>query len=144
MSRPDETARAFSADGWFLTGVMAKRDEDGFVALVDRRKDMFISGGENFFPAEVEMALLAHPDIAEVAVIGVAGERWAEVGRAFVVLKPGRVLDPAALTGHCAERIVRYKVPKQFWAIEALPHTASGKIQNHLLRDWVNPGPATK
>ncbi|RWX66087.1 acyl-CoA synthetase [Mesorhizobium sp. M4B.F.Ca.ET.089.01.1.1] len=139
-NRPEETARAFSAGGWFRTGDMAKRDEDGFVTLVDRRKDMFISGGENVFPAEVEMALLAHTDVAEVAVIGVADERWGEVGRAFVVLKPGRMLDPAALASHCAARIARYKVPKEFLAMEALPRTASGKIQKHLLRRWGKSG----
>jgi len=133
-SRPDETARAFTADGWFRTGDIARQDGDGFVTLVDRRKDMFISGGENVFPVEVELALLDHPDVAEAAVIGVADERWGEVGRAFVVVKPGRILDPAALASHCAGRIARYKVPREFLAIEALPRTASGKIQKHLLR----------
>ena len=133
-NRPDETARAFTADGWFRTGDIARQDGDGFVTLVDRRKDMFISGGENVFPVEVEMVLLDHPDVAEAAVIGVADERWGEVGRAFVVVKPGRVLDPAALAAHCAARIARYKVPKEFLVIEALPRTASGKIQKHLLR----------
>ncbi|AZO47979.1 MAG: acyl-CoA synthetase [Mesorhizobium sp.] len=133
-NRPQETARAFSEDGWFRTGDMARRDEDGFVTLVDRRKDMFISGGENVFPAEVEMALLAHPDIDEAAVIGIADERWGEVGRAFVVLRACCSLDPAALAGHCAARIARYKVPKEFLAVETLPRTASGKIQKHVLR----------
>ncbi|TPN76035.1 AMP-binding protein [Mesorhizobium sp. CU2] len=134
-NRPEETEKAFSRDGWLRTGDMARLDDDGFVTLVDRRKDMFISGGENVFPAEVEAALLAHPDIAEVAVIGIADGRWGEVGRAFVVLRPGRSLDPAALAGHCAARIARYKVPKEFRALEALPRTASGKIQKHVLRE---------
>jgi len=134
-NRPDETARAFTADGWFRTGDIARRDEDGFITLVDRRKDMFISGGENVYPAEVEMALLDHPDIAEAAVIGIADARWGEVGRAFVVLKGAdRVIDPAALAAHCAARIARYKVPKEFLRVEALPRTASGKIQKHILR----------
>jgi len=135
-NRPEETARAFTADGWFRTGDIARRDAEGFVTLVDRRKDMFISGGENVYPAEVETALLDHPDIAEAAVIGIADERWGEVGRAFVVLRPGRVLDPAALAGHCAARIARYKVPKEFLAVEALPRTTSGKLQKHVLRGW--------
>ena len=113
-NRPEETARAFTADGWFRTGDIARQDDDGFVTLVDRRKDMFISGGENVFPVEVEMVLLDHPDVAEAAVIGVADERWGEVGRAFVVVKPGRALEPAALASHCAARIARYKVPKEF------------------------------
>jgi fatty-acyl-CoA synthase len=133
-NRPDETAQAFTYDGWFRTGDIARRDEDGFVTLVDRRKDMFISGGENVYPAEVEMALLDHPDIAEAAVIGIADERWGEVGRAFVVLKAGGVLDPAVLATHCAARIARYKVPKEFRLTDALPRTASGKIQKHILR----------
>jgi fatty-acyl-CoA synthase len=135
-NRPDETAQAFTSDGWFRTGDIARRDEDGFVTLVDRRKDMFISGGENVYPAEVELVLLDHPDIAEAAVIGIADERWGEVGRAFVVLKAGRDLDPAALTAHCAARIARYKVPKEFRLTDALPRTASGKIQKHILRGW--------
>ena len=133
-NRPDETARAFTADGWFRTGDIARQDDEGFVTLVDRRKDMFISGGENVFPVEVEMVLLDHPDVAEAAVIGVTDERWGEVGRAFVVVKPGSMFDPAALSAHCAARIARYKVPKEFLAIEVLPRTASGKIQKHLLR----------
>lgn len=139
-NRPEETVQAFTADGWFRTGDIARRDEDGFVTLVDRRKDMFISGGENVYPVEVEMVLLDHPDIAEAAVIGIADKRWGEVGRAFVVLKPGRALDPAALAGHCSARIARYKVPKEFLSAEALPRTASGKIQKHILRGWPKPG----
>ncbi|WP_217577850.1 AMP-binding protein [Mesorhizobium sp. GbtcB19] len=133
-NRPDETASAFSGDGWFRTGDMARRDHDGFVTLVDRRKDMFISGGENVFPAEVETALLAHPDITEAAVIGIADGRWGEVGRAFVVLRTGCALDAEALASHCAAHIARYKVPKEFRAVEALPRTASGKVQKHVLR----------
>ncbi|CAN7655318.1 AMP-binding protein [Mesorhizobium sp. LjNodule214] len=135
-NRPQETAQAFTADGWLRTGDIARRDEDGFVTLVDRRKDMFISGGENVYPAEVEIVLLDHPDIAEAAVIGIADERWGEVGRAFVVAKPGCVLDPAALADHCAARIARYKVPKEFLLTDTLPRTASGKIQKHILRGW--------
>ncbi|TPL85982.1 AMP-binding protein [Mesorhizobium sp. B2-3-12] len=138
-NRPEETARAFTSDGWFRTGDIARRDDEGFVTLVDRRKDMFISGGENVYPVEIEMVLLEHPDIAEAAVIGVADERWGEVGRAFVVVKPGRTVDPAALASHCGDRIARYKVPKQFLLAEALPRTASGKIQKHILRGWTAP-----
>ena len=138
-NRPEETARAFTADGWLRTGDIARQDDEGFVTLVDRRKDMFISGGENVFPVEIEMVLLGHPDIAEAAVIGIADERWGEVGRAFVVLKPGRVVDPGALASHCGARIARYKVPKEFLLTEALPRTASGKIRKHILRTWTAP-----
>ncbi|TGQ50496.1 acyl-CoA synthetase [Mesorhizobium sp. M1C.F.Ca.ET.193.01.1.1] len=140
-NRADETANAFSADGWFRTGDIGRMDEDGFVTLIDRRKDMFISGGENVYPAEAEAALLDHPDIAEVAVIGVADAQWGEVGRAYVVMKPGRILDAAALASHCAARIARYKVPKTFCPLEALPRTASGKIQKHVLRAREAAGP---
>lgn len=138
-NRPEETARAFTADGWFRTGDIARQDEEGFVTLVDRRKDMFISGGENIFPVEIEMVLLDHPAIAEAAVIGVADERWGEVGRAFIVAKPGCVVDPAGLASHCGARIARYKVPKEFLLTDALPRTASGKIQKHILRTWAAP-----
>ncbi|MBB6412290.1 fatty-acyl-CoA synthase [Mesorhizobium sangaii] len=138
-NRPEETARAFTADGWFRTGDIARQDGEGFVTLVDRRKDMFISGGENVYPVEIEMALLDHPDIAEAAVIGVADQRWGEVGRAFVVVKPGCVVDPADLASHCGARIARYKVPKEFLLTDTLPRTASGKIQKHILRTWTAP-----
>jgi fatty-acyl-CoA synthase len=138
-NRPEETARAFTADGWFRTGDIARQDEEGFVTLVDRLKDMFISGGENVYPVEIEMVLLDHPDIAEAAVIGVADERWGEVGRAFVVVKSGCVLDPADLASHCGARIARYKVPKEFLFTDTLPRTASGKIQKHILHSWTAP-----
>ncbi|QKD02909.1 AMP-binding protein [Mesorhizobium loti] len=138
-NRPEETERAFTADGWFRTGDIARQDGEGFVTLVDRRKDMFISGGENVYPAEIETALLDHPDITEAAVIGIADERWGEVGRAFVVVKPGCVVDPADLASHCCARIARYKVPKEFLLTDALPRTASGKIQKHILRTWTAP-----
>ncbi|WP_246709229.1 AMP-binding protein [Mesorhizobium sp. NZP2077] len=138
-NRPEETERAFTADGWFRTGDIARQDDEGFVTLVDRRKDMFISGGENVYPVEIEMVLLDHPDIAEAAVIGVDDERWGEVGRAFVVAKAGCVVDPADLASHCGARIARYKVPKAFLVTEALPRTASGKIQKHILRTWTAP-----
>ncbi|WP_027052446.1 AMP-binding protein [Mesorhizobium erdmanii] len=139
-NRPEETEHAFTTDGWFRTGDIARQDEDGFVTLVDRRKDMFISGGENVFPVEIEMVLLDHPDIAEAAVIGVADARWGEVGRAFVVMKTGRILDQAGLASHCGARIARYKVPKEFVSADALPRTGSGKIQKHILRGWTGGG----
>ena len=143
-NRPQETASVFTADGWFRTGDIARQDDEGFVTLVDRRKDMFISGGENVYPVEIEMVLLDHPDIAEAAVIGVADRRWGEVGRAFVVLKPGRVVDPAALASHCGARIARYKVPKEFLITDVLPRTASGKIQKHILHTWTAPASGHK
>ncbi|UVK51830.1 AMP-binding protein [Mesorhizobium sp. AR02] len=141
-NRPEETARAFTADGWFRTGDIGRQDDEGFVTIVDRSKDMFISGGENVYPVEIETVLLDHPGIAEAAVIGIADARWGEVGRAFVVVKPGCVVDPADLASHCGARIARYKVPKEFRLTEALPRTASGKIQKHILRTWTTPAGA--
>ncbi len=131
---PGETAGALTPDGWLRTGDIGRMDEDGFVTLVDRRKDMFISGGENIFPAEVEAALLRHPDVAEVAVLGMADPEWGEVGHAYVVLEPGKALDGPALADHCSQHLARFKVPRHFHEVEALPRTASGKIQKHLLR----------
>ena len=88
--------------------------------------------------------LLDHPDIAEAAVIGIADRRWGEVGRAFVVLKPGRVVDPATLASHCGARIARYKVPKEFLITDVLPRTASGKIQKHISHTWTAPASGHK
>jgi fatty-acyl-CoA synthase len=130
--QPETTAAAFS-DGWFRTGDAARRDADGFYFLVDRRKDMFISGGENVYPAEVEAAIAELPDVAECAVIGVADDRWGEVGRAFVVAVAGRMLDPDAVAAHCRARIAAFKVPRSVVVVDTLPRTASGKVQKHLL-----------
>ena len=132
-NQPRTTAAAFT-DGWFRSGDAARRDADGFYFLVDRYKDMFVSGGENVYPAEVEAVLAELPDIAEAAVIGVADERWGEVGCAFAVAVEGRALDPEAITAHCYDRIAAYKVPKTIVVVKTLPRTASGKVQKHLLR----------
>ncbi|WP_145143690.1 AMP-binding protein [Roseomonas gilardii] len=134
-NRPEETRRAFTGDGWFRTGDIGRRDADGYVTLVDRRKDMFISGGENVYPAEVEIALGEHPDVQDVAVLGVADATWGEVGRAFIVPRAGRDDIPAqSLIAHCESRLARYKIPKEFIVVESLPRTASGKLQKHVLR----------
>ncbi len=132
--RPDETAAAFTADGWFRTGDLVRRDSDGFFTLVDRLKDMFISGGENIYPAEIEQVLLAHPSVAEAAVIGVPDPQWGEVGCAFVVVE-APVSDLAEmLAAHCGARLARYKIPKRFVQAETLPRTGSGKIMKQELR----------
>ena len=132
--RPEETERAFTADGWFRTGDLARRDGDGFYFLVDRRKDMFISGGENVYPAEVEAVLVAHPDVSEAAVIGVADAKWGEVGHAAIVLRPGAPADAAAILGYCDARLAKYKLPKAVHFLDALPRTASGKVVKAELR----------
>lgn len=131
-NQPELTAKAFH-DGWFKTGDAAMMDADGFFYLVDRKKDMYISGGENVYPAEVEAALAELPEIAESAVIGVPSERWGEVGRAFVVLKAGASLSAEQITAHCIARLAKFKVPASVILTDSLPRTASGKVQKHLL-----------
>ncbi len=126
------TARAF-VDGWFQTGDAARRDADGFYYVVDRLKDMYISGGENVYPAEVEAVLAELPEVAEAAIIGVADAKWGEVGRAYVVLRAGGELTGEAIKAHCAARLARFKVPVEVVFRDDLPHTASGKVQKHLL-----------
>lgn len=131
-NQPELTAKAFAGD-WFKTGDAALMDADGFYYLVDRKKDMYISGGENVYPAEVEAALAELPEIAEVAVIGVPSERWGEVGRAFVIVREGMALSEEQVIAHCAARLARFKVPASVVLTDAIPRTASGKVQKHLL-----------
>jgi fatty-acyl-CoA synthase len=133
-NRPGEREKAFTADGWLRTGDVARRDADGYISIVDRRKDMFITGGENVYPVEIENALIEHPAVMEVAVIGVPDARWGEVARAFVVPKPGARVTEDELAAHCAERLARYKIPKSFHVTDQLPRTGSGKVQKHRLR----------
>jgi fatty-acyl-CoA synthase len=132
--RPELNATAFQ-DGWFRTGDVAVRDADGFYSIVDRIKDMYISGGENVYPAEVEATIVELDSVGDVAVIGVPDARWGEVGCAFVVVAPGKTLDVPTLEAHCRQRLATFKVPKRFEIIETLPRTPSGKVQKHLLRD---------
>ena len=115
-------------DGWFRTGDAAWRDEDGFYYLVDRFKDMYKSGGENVAPAEVERVLGAHPDVVDIAIIGVPDDKWGEVGKAFVVPREGVTVTLESLREYCAERIARYKAPRHLVLVEALPRNTTGKI----------------
>ena len=133
--RPAETAQSFTSQGWLRTGDIGCRDEDGFFYIVDRRKDMYISGGENVYPAEVEAVLIEHEAVRDAAVIGVADPKWGEVGRAFIVLKPDWSIDVLELAEYCSARIARYKVPKEFRIVDALPRTASGKVKKDVLRE---------
>ncbi|MER5585735.1 acyl-CoA synthetase [Streptomyces asoensis] len=130
---PEETAASF-ADGWFRSGDAARVDEDGYVHIVDRIKDMIISGGENIYPAEIEDLLLAHPDIVECAVIGVSDDKWGEVPRAVVVLRDGASTDPDELLASLAGRLAKYKIPKSVVVADALPRTASGKLLKSRVR----------
>ena len=130
----DATTAAFD-DGWLRTGDVATHDEEGYLRIVDRLKDMYISGGENIYPAEVEQALHAHPAIAECAVVGVPDERWGEVGRAFVVVRAGAELDEETVLVHLGGLLARYKLPKSVVFVPELPHNASGKLLKSRLRE---------
>ena len=128
------TAAAFTADGWFRSGDIATRDEDGYLYIIDRVKDMFISGGENVYPAEVESALFAHPAVAECAVVGVPHDTWGEVGRVFVVAMPGAAVEPDELRGFLTTQLAKYKVPVLYDVVDHLPRTGSGKVRKDVLR----------
>jgi long-chain acyl-CoA synthetase len=132
--QPETTAATITAEGWLRTGDGAYRGAEGYVYLKDRIKDMIISGGENVYPAEVENALADHPDISEVAVIGVPHERWGETVKAVVVLRPGVVGDAEAIRAFAKERIASYKCPTSVEFVEALPRNPSGKVLKKDLR----------
>jgi acyl-CoA synthetase (AMP-forming)/AMP-acid ligase II len=132
---PEATARTLDRDGWLRTGDAGYMDQDGYLYIHDRIKDMIISGGENIYPAEVESAICDHPDVAEVAVVGVPDDRWGEAVKAIVVLKPGKQATAAELIAFTRERIAGFKTPKSVDFIEALPRNASGKILRRQLRD---------
>ena len=122
-------------DGWLHSGDAGYVDADGFVYIVDRVKDMIVSGGENVYPAEVENALHGHPAVQDVAVIGVPDERWGEAVKAIVVLRPGMTLDAAELIRYAREKIGGYKVPKSVDVVAELPRNASGKVLRRELRE---------
>jgi fatty-acyl-CoA synthase len=132
--RPADTAAVLSADGWLHTGDVGVADDDGYISIRDRTKDVIISGGENIYPAEVEDALYQHPAVADCGVIGVPDETWGEVGRAVVVLRSGFSVAPETLLEYLGDRIARYKIPKSVVLAESLPRTASGKVLKRELR----------
>ncbi|MFC5502469.1 long-chain fatty acid--CoA ligase [Lysinimonas soli] len=129
------TAEAFTDDRWLRTGDVGYVDDDGFLYIVDRSKDMIISGGENVYSAEVEQAIAAIPGVTGVAVIGVPHERWGEVPHAVITLAPGQSLDPGEMVAHLSSRLARYKVPKTIEIVDELPRTASGKVRKAVLRE---------
>lgn len=132
--RPEATAKAI-VDGWFRTGDMVKQDEEGYLFVVDRIKNMYISGGENVYPAEVERVLLSHPDISEAAVVGVPDAKWGEAGRAFVVLREGAALQAEAVRDFCRARLAKFKVPREVVRIGQLPKNDTGKINRAKLKE---------
>jgi len=131
---PDATADAFTEDGWLRTGDAAQQTHEGYLVLVDRWKDMFISGGENVYPAEVENVLHAHDGVSQAAVVGAAHPRWGEAGIAFVVLAPGATTSPDELLDWCRARLARYKVPVRIVLTDELPRNATGKVLKGPLR----------
>jgi long-chain acyl-CoA synthetase len=134
FGRPEETAAAFAGD-WLCTGDGGYLDEQGYLFLTDRIKDMIVSGAENVYPVEVEEVLAAHPDVAEVSVIGLPDERWGEVVTAVIVPRPGVSPDPDALTAFARERLAGYKLPRRIHLAEDLPKTPTGKVLKRELRD---------
>ncbi len=132
-NKPEATASTFEGR-WLKTGDAARIDDEGFVFIVDRWKDMYISGGENVYPAEVENVLYQLPEVAEAAIIGVPNDKWGEVGLAVIVLKPGTTLERATVVQHCVARLAKFKVPNDIAIIEALPRNATGKVLKRELR----------
>ena len=139
-NRPDATAESITSDGWLRTGDVASMDEEGFVYIQDRIKDMIISGGENVYPAEVENILITHPGVVEVAVIGQPSEKWGESPFAIVVKNDEKVSESDILK-HCDGKLARFKLPKGAAFIETIPRNANGKVLKRELRDKF-PGPA--
>ena len=133
-NRPAETAELLDADGWLRTGDAARFDDEGYLFITDRVKDMIISGGENVYPAEVEKVLVTHPAVAEVAVIGTPDERWGESVCAVVVLRGGATLDLDELQAHARRHLGGYKVPRRLHVVNELPRNASGKVLKRNLR----------
>ncbi|MDX2380204.1 MAG: long-chain fatty acid--CoA ligase [Acidimicrobiia bacterium] len=133
-NRPDANRDSFT-DGWLHTGDAARTDDDGYYYIVDRWKDMYISGGENVYPAEVENVIYQLGGITEVAVIGVPDEQWVEVGRAVVVRAPGSAITDTEIVNHCRANLARFKVPNSVVFIDEIPHNATGKVLKRELRD---------
>ena len=131
--RPDATAQALR-EGWFSTGDLGYLDDEGYLYVLDRRTDLIISGGENVYPAEIEAALLAHPDVEEAGVCGIDDTQWGQVPVAFVSKRPGSTLSEQALSAHVASRLARYKLPKTIHFVDTLPRNGAGKLLRRELR----------
>jgi acyl-CoA synthetase (AMP-forming)/AMP-acid ligase II len=131
---PQATAEALRG-GWLHTGDLARRDEEGFIYIVDRKKDMIISGGENIYPREIEEVLYQHPKIQDAAVIGIPDSLWGESVKAFVVLKTGEMMTEEEVVEYCKSRLASYKKPKSVKFVESLPRNPSGKVLKTVLRE---------
>jgi fatty-acyl-CoA synthase len=132
-NKPEATRAAFT-DGWLHTGDAARMDDEGFVYIVDRWKDMYISGGENVYPAEVENVIFQLPQVADAAIIGVPNDRWGEVGMAIIVRKAGQALEEGDVIRHCLGRLAKFKVPQSVVFVDVLPRNATGKVLKRELR----------
>jgi long-chain acyl-CoA synthetase len=132
--RPAETAAALMPDGWLRTGDGGYRDDEGFLFLTDRIKDMIVSGGENIYPVEVEEVLSQHPAVADAAVIGIPDERWGETVKAIVVLSPNSGVDGDELVAFARERLAGYKLPRSVDFVSELPRSPAGKVLKRELR----------
>jgi acyl-CoA synthetase (AMP-forming)/AMP-acid ligase II len=133
-NNPKATAQTL-VDGWLRTGDVGRLDDDGFLTLSDRSKDVIISGGTNIYPREVEEVLLAHPSVKEVSVIGVPDPEWGESVVAYVVIEPGAVFDERSLDAHCLAHIARFKRPKRYVQLAELPKNNYGKVLKTALRE---------
>jgi acyl-CoA synthetase (AMP-forming)/AMP-acid ligase II len=136
-NRPEDTAAAIK-DGWLHTGDIGKMDEDGYLYVMDRKKDMIISGGENIYPAEIEDSLRRHPKVADVGVIGFPHEKWGEAVKAILVLKEGKELTEEELIEWCQGKIGKFKIPKKVVFTDSIPRTPTGKILKRVLREQFN------
>ena len=134
LDDPEATAEAVDELGWLHTGDIGVMDDRGNVTITDRKKDMFVVGGFNAYPAEIEGKLLRHPAVGQVAVVGVPDDRMGEVGMAFVIPRPGAAVDPDEVVAWARERMANYKVPRRVAVVDALPLNASGKVLKHELR----------
>jgi long-chain acyl-CoA synthetase len=133
--QPEATAEVMVGEGWLRTGDIGRMDADGYVFLLDRTKDVIISGGENIYPAEIENAIFGHPDVADVAVIGVPSERWGEEVMALVVPRPGTAPDLDSIARWARTRVAGFKVPKRLSLVAELPRNAGNKVLRRILRE---------
>jgi acyl-CoA synthetase (AMP-forming)/AMP-acid ligase II len=140
LGEPAATAATIDADGWLHTGDVGVIDRAGNLKITDRLKDMFIVGGFNAYPAEIEKAMMAHPAVAQAAVIGVPDERLGEVAKAYVIPRAGATIDEAAFVAWCRERMANYKVPRSVEVVDAFPLNATGKVLKHVLRERTTAG----
>jgi long-chain acyl-CoA synthetase len=139
FNRPQASAEAFR-DGWFLTGDLARMDADGYLYIVDRKKDMVVTGGYNVYSKEVEQVLAQHPDVADAAVVGVPDPVYGEAVAAFVQARPGAPVSPEALIEHCRRHLAGYKKPRHVVFVDALPRNSLGKVlKSELRRSFYTP-----